>query len=72
MLPSVSASALSDYTAKESREVKLNVELGRGRDNSEDVYLSSSVIYDQVKGEGGEHFAMNDNVSYSTVAVLNT
>ena len=30
------------------------------------------MIYDQVKGEGGEHFAMNDNVSYSAVAVLNT
>ena len=44
----------------------------RGRDISEeDVYESSSVIYDQVKG-GGEHFAMNDNVSYSAVTVLNT
>ena len=44
---------LSDYTAKESREV----ERGRGDISKEDAYESSSVIYDQVKG-GGEYFAM--------------
>ena len=57
---------LSDYTAKESREAE------RGRGREEDAYESSSVIYDQVKGGGGVHFSMNDNVSYSAATVLNT
>ena len=56
--------ALSDYTAKESREA----ERGRGRDipEQDEERFGSSVIYDQLKG-GGENFAMNDNVSYSVV-----
>ena len=54
-----------DYTAKESRET----ECRRGRDipEQDEERFGSSVIYDQLKGGGGENFAMNDNVSYSVV-----